>query len=697
MSTRFISCCVLAAAGLFCASVVPASTKAQGFTLDEGRDALNNARELLGRGFASASQRYLAWVDKGELFIASEPEFVPRTLVARTADSVVASAFPSSDGRSLLYISERAKPSPSRELLALDLETGKSTVVASGNDVPSDFVFAPNGNAIAYAEGREILEYRRVDAGRWERRSLLKSDDPRHLAAVELGGLAYSPDATKIAFVSVRKAKQQYIAIHDIERTETRYIEPGIFRDAVPVWSPDGTELAFVRLPGNWTKQYRFTPQREGAPWSILVANAKSGAVRTVWKADAGLGSIAYGSRLTWAKTGDLLFRWEKTGWSLLYAVAASGGRPRLLTPGEAEIENFVLSADQRTVIYQSNQGDLGRAHVWSVSLDTGKPVQLTSGTGVERNPKISAGGYVSYLADNHGNLPPQLMLRGPDGKQRALTVLSKAAETSVTSVWRSFLPTEVIRVTADDGVVSHHVLIKPSTPPPASGYPVIVAAKGGPMSRVLPGIGNYTTFGQYAASRGYLFVDINYRGSTGFGRDYREPRQGGAAGASEVHDLAGLAKYLQGRKDVNPKRIGIMGLSYGGHMVGVAMSRLPDQFAAGVSLYGVADWVVEMKKDQQDEGGMSAPPEFIRLSERVRIEDLAYESSPPAHLANWRGPTLFTMGDLDSKGHMESLIDLGNQLMERGVPVEFYVDPAGGHNVFPQQRVFEFFERNLQ
>lgn len=103
------------------------------------------------------------------------------------------------------------------------------------------------------------------------------------------------------------------------------------------------------------------------------------------------------------------------------------------------------------------------------------------------------------------------------------------------------------------------------------------------------------------------------------------------------------------------------------------------------------------MKKDREGEGDIRDPLHYIRLSERVRIEDLAYASSPSARIENWRAPTLFTIGDRDLNGHMESVIDLGHQLLARGVPVEFYVDPAGEHNVFPEERVFEFFERNLR
>jgi hypothetical protein len=99
-------------------------------------------------------------------------------------------------------------------------------------------------------------------------------------------------------------------------------------------------------------------------------------------------------------------------------------------------------------------------------------------------------------------------------------------------------------------------------------------------------------------------------------------------------------------------------------------------------------DWNVEMKGDEEHGAEVGEPPKYIRLSERFRIEGQAYASSPSAHLANWRAPTLFTFGDLDTLGHAESVIDLGHRLLECGVPVEFHGDPSGGHGVFPQLRV---------
>jgi dipeptidyl aminopeptidase/acylaminoacyl peptidase len=610
---------------------------------------------------------------------------------------IVTGVIPSHDGKSVLYAVQRGGPVQKRELLQLSVEgSGAEKLVASGTEIPSFSAAAPGGRALAFVKDKLVYELRLDDKGEWERKQLLKSDS-RHDAATGIDSIVYSPDATKIAFVSRRKAGQSYIVIHDIMSGETRYIDPGIFLDATPVWSPDGMEIAFVRQPWNLTMQYRFTPQREAAPWSIVAANATTGAARTVWKADRGPGSLAVDFLPVWTPDGQILFLWEKTGWRLLYSVPARGGAATTLTPGEGEVSEFVLSPDGRTVICTANFGDLSRTHLWSVALAGGRPVQLTSGGGIEIGPRFSAGGYLSYLSENRPEGPPQIVIRSPKGKQQTLARLPTDLMKRNQAMWSRFLPAKTVSVRADDGVTSHHVVIEPQTKPSAGTHPVIVNAHGGPVTQTFPGRGYAYAFGQYAARHGYLFIDINYRGSAGFGLDYRLPDGRGATGGSEVKDLAALLRYLKGRGDADMKRIGIMGASYGGHIVGLAMTQLANEFAAGVSLFGVADWVVEMKKDKEDSGDMRDPLHYIRLSQRTQIEDLAFASSPTARIENWRAPTLFTIGDLDSQGHMESVIDLGYRLLDRGVPVEFYVDPAGGHNVFPQERVFDFFEAHLK
>jgi len=356
------------------------------------------------------------------------------------------------------------------------------------------------------------------------------------------------------------------------------------------------------------------------------------------------------------------------------------------------------LSADGRSVVYGTNLDDVARLHLWRVAVSGGEPQQLTKGAGVEHSPKLLADGSIAYIGNVNGRMPNARRVMLSSGRDLVLTPAS-TEEASQHKVWSEFVDQQVVPVRAEDGLLTYHLMMVPRGSAPKGGYPVIVASKGGPTGRVSPGNGVYTALGQYAASQGYIFVEINYRGCDGFGLEYRLPEGRGATGGSEVKDLDALARYLRSRPDVDANRIGIMGGSYGGHMVGLALSRLPQYYAAGVHMSGVSDWVIEMKKDQL-QGWPSAPPEYIRLSERIQIEDLAFESSPPAHIAAWRAPTLFTMGELDTSGHMESIIDLGYRLMEQGVHVEFSIAPEAGHagpRARPPEKVFEFFERTLQ
>ncbi|MBL8271932.1 S9 family peptidase, partial [Steroidobacter sp.] len=651
------------------------------FTLAEAQAARRGTRVEFLETASAAQRRYVFWLDEGQLIVAKEPEFTPRVVASGEA-GVVTRAFAVPGGRTIFFIRNA-------ELRQIDVAEGAaSRLVASGGRVPVPLaVFSDR--AFVVKEDKVLYEYRRNPADQWQRHQVLQTDD-RHAAAIDVGSVVYSPDGTQLAFVSHRKQGQSYVAIHDIAKDETRYLQPSIFRDQLPVWSPDGNELAFVRVPGNWTRNYRFTPQREGAPWNIVAANARTGVLRTIWTADPGPGSVATTVAPLWLADGRILFSWEKTGWNLLYAVPARGGAATLLTPGEGEIDSLALSADGRTLVYDSNIGDLGRRHVWSLALAGGEPKALTSGRGVEKQPQFTAGGFLLHAVSHSESGAPHLAVRTPQGAARTVALPSTEVARQSQSVWSQFVPPDVIQVRAEDGVVGHHVLLKPKRAAPPEGYPAIIYAHGGPTQQTLPGGGRYE-FAQYVASQGYLFVDINYRGSTGLGLNFRLPAGRGATGGSELADVSALLKYLKARGDVNSRRLAIVGASYGGHIVGLAMTQLADQFAAGVSLFGVADWVVEMQKDE------NAPPTFIRLAERTQIEEQAYLSSPTSRIEQWRAPTLFTMGDLDTQGHMESLIDLGYQLLAQGTPVEFYVDPEGRHGLFPQQRVFEFLQQHLK
>src|SRR5712692_7352852 len=100
----------------------------------------------------------------------------------------------------------------------------------------------------------------------------------------------------------------------------------------------------------------------------------------------------------------------------------------------------------------------------------------------------------------------------------------------------------------------------------------------------------NAYALNQYLAGRGYVVLIVNYRSGIGYGVEFREALNYGARGASEFNDVLGAGLYLRSRADVDPRRIGLWGGSYGGYLTALGLARASDLFAAGVDLYGVHD-----------------------------------------------------------------------------------------------------------
>jgi len=146
--------------------------------------------------------------------------------------------------------------------------------------------------------------------------------------------LRWSPDASKLAFVSARE-DHSFIGVYDLAQKSVRYLDPSVDRDQEPVWSSDSRQIAYLRLPAR-PEPHLFGPERSGAPWSIRVAAVETGAGREVWRAREGQGSVFHSvvaqQQLLWTADDRLVFPWEGDGWTHLYSVPLSGGAASLMT-----------------------------------------------------------------------------------------------------------------------------------------------------------------------------------------------------------------------------------------------------------------------------------------------------------------------------------------------------------------------------
>src|SRR5579864_2324570 len=487
------------------------------------------------------------------------------------------------------------------------------------------------------------------------------------------GSLRWSPDGAKLAFVSDRE-QHSLIGVYDVAAKTLLYLDPSVDRDTEPVWSPDGRSIAFSRIPASQEAAI-FGPKRTGQPWSIRVADATTGAGREVWKAEEGKGSVfrevSAQNQLFWGAGDRLVFPWERDGWTHLYSVPVSGGQASLMTPGDFEVEWVSLSPDSKEVVFNSNQDDIDRRHLWREPVDGTRPAAFTRGTGIEWSPVITSDRRVVLLRSD-AQRPARPAIVSNSGEIRDLASETIPADFPAAQL---ATPQQVI-LSAADGLQIHGQLFLPRNAEDGARHPAIVFFHGGSRRQMLLGwhyMGYYSNsyaLNQYLASRGYIVLSVNYRSGIGYGMEFREALNYGARGASEFNDVEGAAIYLRSRPDVDPKRIGLWGGSYGGYLTAMGLARASDLFAAGVDMHGVHDWNLEIR-NWLPSYDPAAKPDASRV---------AWESSPLASVRTWRSPVLLIQGDDDRNVQFSNTVRLAAALRAQGTPFEEHVFPDEIH-----------------
>lgn len=511
----------------------------------------------------------------------------------------------------------------------------------------------------------------------------------------------WSPDGAQLVFVSTR-IDHSFIGVYDTSTKSVHFLDPSVDTDSDPVWSMDGKRVAFVRRPA----QPRDTPigyflqPDKPHPWTIWIADVSTGKAREIWHSNAtSSGSYPYmakdtgGGVIRWAADNRLLLASEDDGWQHLYSLSADGGNPQLLVPGNCEVEQWSVSVDRKTVLFNSNCGDIDRRHLWSVSISGGHPSQVTRGEGIEWSPAVlSDGRTIVYFGSDATH--PGRPFKSELGSERAASAIPIENWPSNFPSQQLVAPQQVI-FKAADGLEIHGQLFLPSSAPGTGKKPALVFMHGGPIRQMLLGwhymyyYANSYAMNQYLASRGYVVLSVNYRSGIGYGHAFREAAGRAGRGASEYQDVVAAGKYLQGRSDIDPSRIGLWGGSYGGFLTAMGLARNSDIFAAGVDFHGVHDWPT----DNWD--GKNVPAELIKL---------AHESSPVTSVDTWKSPVLFIHGDDDRNVYFAQTVDLVARLRARGVTLEQLVFPDEVHDfllhhswVAAYHATEDFFDRRLK
>ena len=576
--------------------------------------------------------------------------------------------------------------------------------VTSGHGDDREPRFSPDGKKLAFSSDRAFngsYDIWVVDLGsgaltQWTNTGGVTT--PPTPASVDEFEPTWSPDGKKIAFVSDR-GDHSFVVIYEFGRSTLRYLSPSADRDLYPRWSPDGSHLAFVRLVGKQMKQ-PVIPQSP-LPWAIWVYDLAADSGREIWKSGPGLDDslplLTEDGSFHFAAKNRIVFSSEQDGWNHLYSVATSGGPATLLTLGKFETEDVALSFDKTSVIYSSNQSDVDprdvdRRHLWRVSIEGGTPQALARGETMEWTPLEIAGKVVCL--GSTATTPAMPYVVSSHGRE----MIAKSALPTDFPSAQLVTPEQVI-FKAADGWEIHGQLFEPKVEPNHSGArPALIFIHGGSIRQMMLGFHymdyyhNAYAMNQYLASHGYVVLSVNYRTGIMYGRHFREPKDGGLRGGAEYKDIVAAGKYLQSLPNVDAKRIGLWGGSYGGYLTAMGLAHDSDLFAAGVDFHGVHDWSVFKEEIPAD-----APDHDDAVK-------LAFQSSPNVAIATWRSPVLLIQGDDDRNVDFSQTVDLLQRLRMQKVHVEELIFPDEIHGFLMWKswiRAYgateEFFARELK
>lgn len=386
-------------------------------------------------------------------------------------------------------------------------------------------------------------------------------------------------------------------------------------------------------------------------------------------------------------------FTSEKDGFNHLYELPFTGGTPKQLTSGKFEIDEVELSRDKSKFYVTSSQGsEYAERNFFTLNVSGGEATRITKPPGMHK-ATVSPDG--QWIADvySYTNKPPELYVqRNEPGVEATKLTTSPAPEFS-SYAW---LDTPIVKIHARDGAEVPGHLYRP--PHYRKGGPAVIFVHGaGYLQNVYKGwSGNYYheyLFHHFLMDHGYLVLDIDYRGSKGYGRDWRTAIYR-HMGGKDLDDQVDAAKWLVSEQGVDPKRIGIYGGSYGGFITLMAIFTQPNVFAAGAALRPVSDWALY---NQGYTGNILNFPQ-------KDVE--AYKQSSPIFFADGlKGALLICHGMVDTNVHfvdtvrlVQRLIELHKDNWELAVyPVEDhgFKEPASWTDEY--KRIFRLFETNLK
>jgi dipeptidyl aminopeptidase/acylaminoacyl peptidase len=695
---------------------------------DEQADSLG---VFLVSGDISADDRLRAVSYQGDIYVIDR-----RTMnVRRLTDTRATKSSPvfSRDARTVYFISDN-------NLFAQSLADGtlrQITDVRAG-PAPADPRPAQGQRRFLVDQQRELFDHIRIQAQRREEQEArararqeretrqpvyLNRDERVASLAIEPGGRYAVISTASTAQTGARRVQIPFWV------TESGYVEAREFRTHVGDQQSDAGRVGIVSLvdgdvrwldvaaataAGDTPPQFgftRFLGWNDQGTAGLIGAQSADFKNAWLWSMDAGTGSMTLLAHdrdtawvagpcpfwsstncVGWLPDGRAYFVSERSGYTHLYTVGADGGNLRQLTSGNWEVQNVEISPRKDRFFLTTNEGSPFHQHFWSMGFDGGNRTRLTTMPG-RQQVTVSPDGTTLAFVHSYANMPPELFIapNRPAAQARQVT-------TSPTAEWASYdwIVPEIVHVPARDGVQVPARIYRPQdVGAEPNGAAVIFVHGAGYLQNVHNWWSQYYReymFHHLLAERGYVVLDMDYRASAGYGRDWRTAIYR-HMGGTDLDDHVDGSRWLQRQFGIDPQRVGIYGGSYGGFITLMALFNEAQDFGAGAALRAVTDWA------HYNHGYTG------RILNLPQDDEEAYRRSSPIYFAEGlQDPLLITHGMVDVNVHFSDVVRLAQRLIELGktdwemalYPVEDHGFLAPSSWADQYRRILELFERHI-